>query len=245
MNRHLPIRRRFGFRLDRIDKFAKSPAFLREGVEIDKIVESIGNRLPYESMCWDPVMIGNMSANYSNDEHLLDRIACGDRQAFASFYDRYSGHTLGLLLGILRKRADAEDVLQETFLQIWRQAGRYDAQRGSPRVWISRIARSRAIDAVRRKGTRAIPTIDVDELSENTSDIASKNEMVRVATGALERLDPPERESIRLAFFGGLTQEQIAESTDTPLGTVKTRIRRGMQKLRANLNGHRRGAHNG
>lgn len=167
------------------------------------------------------------------DADLLTRIADRDTEAFAAFYDRYAPRAFGLALQLLRNRPDAEDVLQETFLQVWRSAGRYDPGRASAEAWLLMLARSRAVDRLRRRravgGSDDLPDVptgpDPAELPE------LRDEGCRLAT-ALGHLPPEQREPIALAFYRGMTHDQIARHLAVPLGTVKTRIRLGLTRLR-------------
>lgn len=168
-----------------------------------------------------------------SDQQLLARVAAGDRTAFTEFYDRHAAAVFGLLTRLLRIRSDAEDVLQETFWQVWRRAADYDPQRASPRVWLTLMARSRAVDRMRRThrepdelvADAAAPVVDAFDALE-------RSEAMRLARGALASLPAEQSGAIGLAFYGGMTHEQIARLQDVPLGTVKTRIRLGMRRLR-------------
>lgn len=171
------------------------------------------------------------------DEALLNRIAAADAGAFAALYDRYAARVLGVLLKLLRNRAEAEDVLQEAFLQIWARAGQYDKTRASPLVWLLLIARSRAMDHLRRnrRQANAVAEFEFEAEAAPTEDVTSEielHESAQRAREALARLPEEQRGAINLAFYGGLTHEQIAERQAVPLGTVKTRIRLGMRRLR-------------
>jgi RNA polymerase sigma-70 factor (ECF subfamily) len=174
---------------------------------------------------------------------LIRRMAAGDRQALAPFYDRYGSLAYSLVLRIVRDRADAADVLQDVFWEAWQHADRYDAERGTPEAWILTRARSRAIDrvrSVRRRGATFVAPVDEaiaatpDEGRPDPADLAS--DRTRVAS-ALGQLPEAQREAIELAYWGGLTQTEIAEKLGQPLGTVKTRIRLGMERLRGALRG--------
>jgi RNA polymerase sigma-70 factor (ECF subfamily) len=165
---------------------------------------------------------------------LISRIACGrDRGAFDRLYDELSGRVYGFLLRLLRNRPDADDVLQETFLQVWNQAGRFDPERANVDGWVLMIARSRAADRLRKRA--AAPTADLTADPVATADpsepLARADDATRVSN-ALGQLPHEQRELIRMAFFDGLTHEQIARAMNIPLGTVKTRIRLGLIRLR-------------
>jgi RNA polymerase sigma-70 factor (ECF subfamily) len=177
----------------------------------------------------------------SEDEiKLLHRIACGDRAAFAQLYDQCSGILFATALKVLQDGKEAEDVLQEVFLQIWDKAGHYDPNLGRPLTWILTLTRHRAIDRLRAAQRRyKLVEQATPELADRQSAAAEKHDadqnlMVRQA---VENLPAEQRTAIELAFFGGLTQDEISQNLQQPLGTIKARIRRGMLKLRDNLEG--------
>jgi RNA polymerase sigma-70 factor, ECF subfamily len=173
------------------------------------------------------------------DAELIGRIAGGrDAAAFAALYDRLAPRAFGLLLRVLRNRPDAEDVLQETFLQVWHQAGRFDPARSVPLGWVLMIARSRAADRLRAKSaTAAERRPDVPPTPDPAAGLVATETAGRVSA-ALDGLPPDQAEPIRLAFYEGLTHEGVAARLGIPLGTVKTRIRLGMARLRARLPDH-------
>lgn len=166
---------------------------------------------------------------------LLSRVARErDRSAFAAVYDRFSPRVYGFLLKLLGNRPDADDVLQETFLQVWNQAGRFDPARANPDGWVLMIARSRAADRLRKRANSRTAGEPVNEPSTTAHPgerIEAADEAGRVSA-ALTRIPPEQGDLIRLAFYDGLTHEQIARRLGLPLGTVKTRIRLGMMRLR-------------
>ncbi len=168
---------------------------------------------------------------------LLRGMAAGDREAFARFYDRYASMVFPLVLRIVRERTDAADVLQEVFWEAWRAAAQYDPTRGTPEAWLVTRARSRAIDRVRarrRPGEGgAVPLDDaVVAADEGTGAAAERAGARGLLRGALARLPEAQREVIELAYYGGLTQTEIAERLKQQLGTVKTRIRLALERLR-------------
>lgn len=170
-----------------------------------------------------------------SDGELMNRLKAGDQSAFAELYDRTSARVFGLLIRILGHRAAAEDVLQETFWQVWSRASQYNARRSSPLAWLVLIARSRARDHLRRLGrTTSTGQGHGDVVPEPSAEI-EKRESTQLAVDSLTRLPDEQRHAIRLAFYGGLTYEQIARQQEVPLGTVKTRIRRGMHRMRQML----------
>lgn len=170
----------------------------------------------------------------------MRRIADRDGGALAGLFERHAPVTLGLLQRILGGRGEAEEVLQEVFLQIWMQADRYDGARSTPRGWILMLARSRALDRLRRReSARRREEIVGEEAGEMVSPLGTERleslEVKRQVSSALGALSPDQRRCIELAFFEGLTHTQIAERLEAPLGTVKSRILLGMNKLRQAL----------
>jgi RNA polymerase sigma-70 factor (ECF subfamily) len=174
-----------------------------------------------------------------SDVELLHAVAGGDEGALARLYDAYRVILFGLLVRILNSREEAEDILQDVFIQVWRRAKDFDEKRGRPFTWLVTLARSRAIDRLRLLGARQrLVTGAAQEQTEVVSDALSdtlkmaKRETVQ---RALAELPDEQRNTLMLAYFDGLTQSEIALKLNTPLGTVKTRMRTGMQKLRALL----------
>jgi len=171
-------------------------------------------------------------------ETLIRQMAAGDREAFGSFYDRYASLVYPLIVRIVRDRSDAADVLQDVFWEAWQGATSYDPGRGTPEAWMIMRARARAIDrvrSVRRRGETFVAP--VDEKLAAAPDVAGGDAAERAADrdvvqGALSQLPLAQREVIELAYYAGLTQTEIAERLQQPLGTVKTRIRLGLERLR-------------
>jgi RNA polymerase sigma-70 factor, ECF subfamily len=161
-------------------------------------------------------------------ESLLRRLAAGETAALGEFYDAFAGLVNGLALRILRDAADAEDVVQEVFLQVWRQAARFDPTRGSVEAWLCIIARTRALDRLRRRTARRE---DPEDEAPSFSATPKSAEALAVRK-ALDGLTPDQRKALELAYFEGLTQSEIAERLGEPLGTIKTRIRTAMIRLR-------------
>ena len=180
------------------------------------------------------------------DRELVARSAAGDERAMSDLYDRYGTVLYTVAYRVVGQRADAEEVVVEAFAQAWRDAGRFEAGRGSVAAWQTMIARSRALDLVRARGRRAThaATAAVSGLdagpaaadpAASPADRAEEDERRRMVRQAIESLSPPQRQAIELAFFEGLSQSEIAARLNEPLGTVKTRVRLGMQKLRESL----------
>jgi len=176
-----------------------------------------------------------------NDVELLKAIAARDEAALAQLYDRYDRILFGLLMRILNNREEAEDVLQEVFLQVWRKAADFDETRGRPFTWLVTLARSRGIDRLRTLAARErVAEAGAREVTEEVSDAATdafKSEQRGLVSDALAKLPDEQKRPIMLAYFDGLTQSEIAARLDAPLGTVKTRMRTGMIRLRELLAG--------
>jgi RNA polymerase sigma-70 factor, ECF subfamily len=177
------------------------------------------------------------------DRLLLDRMAGGDHQAFAELYDRHARPVFSLALRIVRDQRDAEEVVQDVFAQAWRQSGRYSASRGSVIAWLMTLARSRALDRLRGRRARPDASADSDPIVAIPDSAAPADEQLSASAragrvrAAVEALPLVERLAIELAFFEGLTHTEVADRLEQPLGTVKTRIRQGLLKLRDQLSG--------
>jgi RNA polymerase sigma-70 factor (ECF subfamily) len=174
----------------------------------------------------------------TSDIAALRAVASGDEEALATLYDRYRLILFGLILRILHSRDDAEDVLQELFLQVWKRAADFDQTRGKPFTWLVTMARSRAIDRLRaqasrdRLATEVAGTVSEESGSSDAAQDALRSEQREIVGRALAALPEEQKRALLLAYFEGLTQSEIAERLGTPLGTVKTRMRSGMTKLR-------------
>jgi RNA polymerase sigma-70 factor (ECF subfamily) len=184
---------------------------------------------------------------------LLARTGLGDRQAFGRLYERSAGHLLAVVLRIQRDRALAEDLLQEVYVKVWKAAAGFDAARAQPMTWLTSIARNRAIDSLRRQATQpalsaaAVGDGDededagVDRIEAAADDGPGPLELLQRASQAraldhcLQHLSPPQRQSLALAFFDGLSHAEVADHLREPLGTVKSWVRRALQTLRGCL----------
>ena len=171
------------------------------------------------------------------DGELLQRAGAGDRDAFDVLYDRYSRPVFGLALRRLGDRGRAEDALQETFVSIWRAARTYRPERGPGAPWLYAVARNAIIDRSRARNEPAIEVPDEASLEAGPADRAEESWTQWRIHRALEDLDESEREVISLAYWSGLSQSEVAETLAIPLGTVKTRTRRALQRLSEILEG--------
>lgn len=176
----------------------------------------------------------------ADEAELLARVAAGDERALGALYDRMAPVAYGLALRIMGDADGAEDTVQEAFLRVWRRADRYEADRGAPRPWLLRLVRNVAIDHLRSRGARAraeqrggVHEHEHLPAPERPDDLLLQKERRDVVRAALEALPAEQRRMIEIAYFEGLTHAQIAEREQTPLGTVKTRIRDGVLRLRA------------
>jgi RNA polymerase sigma-70 factor (ECF subfamily) len=180
------------------------------------------------------------------DEELISRITARDERALATLYGKYADSVYGLALRIVRQAEVAEEVVQETFMRVWRGASGFQGNAGGLRSWLFRIARNLSLDQLRRQAARprtvtitpdpADDHAPLDTLADDRCDVAAQatdrcqHELVR---RALMTLPPEQRHALELAYFSGLTHREIADVTGEPLGTIKTRLRLGLQKLAA------------
>ncbi|WJZ01345.1 ECF RNA polymerase sigma factor SigK [Corynebacterium freiburgense] len=171
-------------------------------------------------------------------EVLLVRSAAGDKEAFASLYDALAPHALGMCLQVLRDRAQAEEVVQEVFIEVWRRAAEFDAKLGSARSWVLRLSRLRAIDRLR--SYRAAQGRDERDFQlqcatwfASVEDQAVASIEASAVRRAVDSIGEPHRTAVMLAYFRGLTHQELADALGIPLGTAKTRVRDGLRKLRA------------
>ena len=173
----------------------------------------------------------------SPDLAAVTAVKSGDQRAMAELYDRYSSVVYAVALRVLGDTMAAEDVLQEVFLQLWRNPGAFDAARGSLGAWLAVISRNRAIDTLRKRK----PQTDIEDVIVSVEpDLASEADRSRAAEkvrGALGAMPPAQRSALEMAYFQGLSHSEIASKTGEPLGTIKTRIRTGLQHLRAKFAG--------
>ena len=167
----------------------------------------------------------------------MDRVTLGDRPTFQEVYQRTSAKLFGICLRILVERSEAEDALQETYVLIWRRAALYDETRGAAMTWMITIARNRAIDRLRRSGRVPTTAIEVaDHIADShplACEILETNEELRQLSDSLQTIDPLDALLIRTAYLEGSTYAELAQRTGMPLGTVKSRVRRALPKLRS------------
>ena len=172
------------------------------------------------------------------DEELMQLVHDGDVRAFEVVFDRHATAAFSLAYRMCGRRAAAEDIVQEAFLSLWRSTRAYDPARGSLRSWVLSVVHNRAIDALRRQGSRDSRDVPDDGIAERlsapdrTDAEAERREDARRVRAALDELPPDQRRVIELAYFGGFTHSQIAEMLDLPPGTVKGRMRLGLTKMR-------------
>jgi len=195
----------------------------------------------------DLSMAETSTAQQMLDQEMITRIGRRDQSAFSALYDRLSGPLYSLAMKMLGDPAEAQDALQDVFLQIWSRAGTYDPEQSSVFSWTVLLTRSRVIDRLRARGRRSrvvvastedTPTTVAGDAStvESAADTAEKNDEAARVRYVLNNLPSEQREAIELAFFEHLSHHEIAAQLGQPLGTVKARIRRGLLKLRERLN---------
>lgn len=173
----------------------------------------------------------------SSDEELLGRVARGDQDAFSTLYDRLAPQVYGVIRRVLRDPAQSEEVAQEVLVEVWRTAARFDGERGRATTWILTMAHRRAVDRVRSEQSARdrhdrVSSRDTDRAFDAVSDEVELRSQHDEVNKALDQLTDLQRQAVELAFYGGHTYREVAELLDTPLGTVKTRLRDGLIRLR-------------
>ncbi len=171
-------------------------------------------------------------------ESLLVEIAAGNKSAVNDFVDRYGGLLWSMALRFSQSKSDAEDAVQEVFIELWKNAERFDPSIASENTFVSMIARRRLIDRSRARRLKTTPEVDLDRFAEfgsDASEIAELNDEAKLAVQILDTLPVEQSRTIRLAIFDGLSHSQISNATGLSLGTVKTHIRRGLIKIRERI----------
>jgi len=218
---------------------SRSTAFLAFGVSV-----SGDNPAPSPQRMSESRFSPEPDDRHVADARLLGRVAAGDRAAFAELYDRFSRPLYATSLRILSDAAEAQDVVHDAFIAVWEKARTFETSRGTAFSWVLTLTRNRAIDRLRSRRRRAELLADSAPsdlgLDENTSgpsadDSATASDRASAVRAAVATLPEDQQRALELAFFGGLTQEEISTRLRTPLGTVKARIRRGLLKLREQL----------
>ncbi len=172
---------------------------------------------------------------------VMTRIAAGDQAAFAEFYDATSRCVFGIVLRVIRDRAQAEEVTQEVYVEAWRASPRFDPALGSPAAWLNTIAHRKAVDRVRSVERRSLrehrDRLDNPKDALDTAEVVVEADEARRVRDALGHLTEPQRTALQLAYYEGRTYREVAEYLELPLGTVKTRIRDALKRLRMQLGG--------
>jgi RNA polymerase sigma-70 factor (ECF subfamily) len=188
----------------------------------------------------------NVNGSNAEDAALIRRMVDADETALGALYDRWVRSLYSLVLHLLRDPDEAEDVVEETFWQAWRKAGSYEPSKGAVSTWLLTIGRRKALDRLRARKRNREDTIsgestfaDLPSQSQDPASEAEGSELRENIRAALKELPPEQREVLELGYFSGLSQAEIAEATGQPLGTIKTRMRLAMQKLRGPLSMHR------
>ena len=186
----------------------------------------------------------NEPAAPDQDVELLQRIVRQDRAAFAEFYDRHSTLMFSVASKILNNAGEAEDVLQETFVQVWEKAAKFDPKLGKASSWVATLARNKAIDRIRASQRRirlaeqaGAEFAIAGEVNDTANEAIHGHDKAKLIQSAIVGLPEEQRRAIELAYFSGLTQDEISKKLSEPLGTIKARIRRGLLKLRDQLEG--------
>ena len=188
--------------------------------------------------------VAGASGTAADDVAAVKRAARGEEAALAELYDRHSRFVFSLALRIVRDAGEAEDLTQDVFVQLWRQATRFDVERGNVLAWLCTMTRTRAIDVLRRRRVRANMNAPVDEHTAEPVDASPRQDVVAewsqqavAIRSAVDSLPLLQRLAVELAFYEGLTHTEIASHLEVPLGTVKTRVRQGLLKIREHLAG--------
>jgi RNA polymerase sigma-70 factor, ECF subfamily len=209
-------------------------------IDVVRVFSTFKENFPDTLLFWTKPV--NEQETRDRDAELLQRIGRRDRSAFAEFYDKYSALLFSIACKILNDASEAEDVLQETFIQIWDKAANFDPKLGKASSWAAILARNKAIDRIRASQRRLRLAKEAGmEFAVNTDDAKTANdslygqEKARLIMSALVDLPPEQRQPIEMAYFSGLTQNEISETLRQPLGTIKARTRRGLLKLRGQL----------
>ena len=172
------------------------------------------------------------------DAALVERMIAGDESALSTLYDRYSSMLFSMLMRILKDTSAAEEILQDLFLQLWRNPSRFDPSRGSLPAWLLVIGRNRAISRLRSRERREVSedsdgfSMDSIPSPGNIEEEAQRSQLAQRLRSAMATLPPEQREAVELAYFEGMSQTEIATRTGSPLGTVKSRVRTAMQSLK-------------
>ncbi len=191
-----------------------------------------------------PAPLASPTDRETIDAALIERMAAGDKAAFAELYERFSGPLYGIALRIVHEPAEAQDLVHDVFIALWDKAATFNHERGTAFAWAVTSVRNRAIDRVRMRRRRAellaqsAPhDLGLDEAAVPASavDAAASSEDAQAVRAAVATLPAEQQRALELAYFGGLTQEEIARKLREPLGTIKARIRRGLLKLRDSL----------
>lgn len=193
---------------------------------------------PARSYNSEPSQAGPLATKAAEDAALLVKVEQGDQQAMGLLFDRYSGIVYSVALRVLKDTGQAEDVMQNIFIQIWKKPGAFISGRGSLGAWLAVVARNRAIDSLRRR--RPMDSIEDVVLAAST-DLAAeaeRNALMEKVRTYMHQLPPEQRRSVEMAYFEGLSHSEIAEKTGDPLGTVKTRIRLALIALRRAMQGN-------
>ena len=193
-----------------------------------------------------PPSYSTVNESNAEDAALIRRMVDADETALGALYDRWVRSLYSLVLHLLRDPDEAEDVVEETFWQAWRKAGSYEPSKGAVSTWLLTIGRRKALDRLRARKRNREDTIsgestfaDLPSQSQDPASEAEGSELRENIRAALKELPPEQREVLELGYFSGLSQAEIAEATGQPLGTIKTRMRLAMQKLRGPLSMHR------